>query len=120
MRVKAKFAEKDFRKQVTTLAKALGWRVALASIPQGFTRGFPDLILVHPQLRRIVFVELKVNAKLTDEQAQWLCVLQQAGGECYVWTPQDWDMIVHVLRGERQENEVPLPSNKPDSGIQEV
>lgn len=86
MRIKSKFNEKDFRRGVLKLARTLGWCYAYSKIGLGFTTGFPDLILVHPVQKRVVFAELKVNARLTPEQEHWLQVLREAGCEAYVWT----------------------------------
>ena len=61
--------------------------------------GFPDCTLVKGG--RVLFVELKrVGGKLTADQERWLAALREAGAETYLWTPDDWPEIIHVLTGK--------------------
>jgi hypothetical protein len=47
----------------------------------------------------VIFVELKrVGNKLSTEQQEWMDWLEQAGQECYVWTIDDMEQAVEVLR----------------------
>ena len=59
--------------------------------------GWPDLALVRPP--RFIAAELKSDrGQLTDDQAQWLDLLDAcAGVEAYVWRPADWDRVVEAL-----------------------
>lgn len=77
-------------------------------------KGWPDLTLVRPRDRRLIFAELKSDvAKPTPEQDTVLGILREleTGGEpsilatgrgpqieVYVWRPRDLDDIARILR----------------------
>ncbi len=104
--------ESDLLATVIETAHAYGWRVhhtydsrinPRARRRTGRERyidpGFPDLVMVHPGQRRLVFVELKAEAgRLRPEQVDWLDALEDCGVECRVWRPSDMDEIMEVLR----------------------
>ena len=104
--------EAQFEQAVVELAHTLGWRVAAFrparraddrwETPCKYdAKGCPDLTLVRD---RVVFAELKSHrGRVGSDQAEWLAVLEGAGGEVYVWRPDDWDLIERVLmsRGRR-------------------
>lgn len=98
--------EKDWQRDVISLARTLGWRVAhfrAVKTPTGYRTpvqgdgaGFPDLCLVRD---RIVFAELKnERGRVSPEQQQWIAALEQAGVEAYVWRPGDLDQVLAVLQ----------------------
>jgi hypothetical protein len=102
-------SERTFMEQVTQLAElrgfswchwrpartAHGWRTA-GSGP--LSKGHPDLLLVRPRDRRLIYAELKsATGKLDADQREVLDVLRQVG-ECHVWRPQDWPLIEATLR----------------------
>lgn len=79
-------------------------------------RGFPDLVLVHSDLGRVIFAELKnARGKVEPNQAEWLQALQEVRSmnhtayqdvgiipdlpEVYLWRPADQDQILQVLMG---------------------
>lgn len=69
-----------------------GWRTAV----QGDT-GFPDLVLTNGIIT--VFAELKSSlGDLSAEQYEWLYNLQMSGAMAFLWTPEDWDEILEVLK----------------------
>lgn len=77
-----------------------GWRTPVSA--DG--KGFPDLVLVHPGKRRLIFAEMKgKRGKTTPEQAVWLQCLDTVAAatpvvEVHLWTPIDWpDRIMEVL-----------------------
>ena len=83
-----------------------GWRTAGTG---SMAAGWPDLVLVRPRDRRLIFAELKADgAKPTPEQERVLEVLeslafpilaeQVAQIEVYLWRPSDWPIIEQVLR----------------------
>jgi hypothetical protein len=98
--------------QVIDLAHALGWTVAHfrpAMTEKGWRtaigadgKGYPDLTLVHPIQRRVIWAELKTGSgRPSPEQKQWLELLQQAGQEAYLWRETQYDEVEAILRGER-------------------
>ncbi len=102
--------EAEFQAAVMELAQVCGWlrahfrpaqnlrgqwRTAVA----GDGKGFPDLVLVHPD-RGVVFAELKSErGRTTPEQDRWLEVLAEAGARVHLWRPDDWDDIEALLTG---------------------
>jgi hypothetical protein len=98
--------EAAWQSQFIELAHLFGWRVAhfrpaktsrgWRTPVQGDGKGWPDNVCVR---ERVIFVELKrVGGKLSPEQQEWMDWLQQAGQECYVWTIDDMEQAVEVLR----------------------
>jgi hypothetical protein len=114
-------SEKEFQAMVVELGRAL----AFTSIYHTFDSrrsafGFPDLVLVSPARRRIVYLELKgERGKLTLEQAVWLRELSAAGAEAHAVWPRDWDAVARGLSsgdwGELQGP--PLGRKKPPQGV---
>ena len=93
-------SEDHLKACIVTLAELHGWMVYtirrsdLARV-QGRRRtgiGFPDLVLVHPTLRRVQVVELKsASGVLTKAQGRWLAALHDAQSlEVAVWRPAQW------------------------------
>lgn len=97
-------SEREFQDQVVRLAKLLGWKVA--HFRQGRTArgwrtpmtgdvGWPDLVLARNGT--VLFRELKVNARPTEAQRDWLTALAAGGLDAAVWTADDWPEIERVL-----------------------
>lgn len=77
--------EAEFMALFVEIADAKGWRRYHTRDSRGSNPGFPDLVLVSPAQRRVVFVELKAfGGKATDEQRSWLASLDVAGAEAYL------------------------------------
>jgi len=104
-------SEDAFLRQVVGLAARTGWltfHVRAARTSRGWRspvsgsgKGFPDLVLVHPQRGRTLFVELKSRTgRLRAEQTVWLAALRIAGQDVRVWRPADWPQIEALLKGE--------------------
>ena len=92
-------SEKAFREQVRALANVLGWSVYFTWCAVHSPAGFPDLVLAR---ERIIFGELKSEkGKPTAAQMMWLERLSDAGGECYLWRPSDFDNIKDILQRKR-------------------
>lgn len=99
--------EKDFSDRVVALARLTGWSVlhihplyggkGRPITPAGADgKGYVDLTLFR---ERVVFAELKVGSnKQTPEQVDWERRIRAAGGEYYLWKPDDWDEIQAVLK----------------------
>lgn len=91
--------EKDWQRDVRKLADTLGYRRAYHTFDSRRSdTGFPDLVLVSPQRRRIVYLELKrEQGKLTARQAGWIRDLHHAGAEVYVARPRHLQALTSVL-----------------------
>lgn len=114
--------ELQLQRQLVQLAEMLGWE-HMAVRPmmtknQGYrtgtigtmAKGWPDLVLVRPRDRRLLFVELKGSKrdKLRPEQERVIgeVLLPLAGDHpaaltrigVHVWRPEDWPEIEKVLR----------------------
>jgi hypothetical protein len=110
-------SESAFRKQVIDLGRLLGWRIA-AIRPVRVQRrngetyfetpmeadgvGWPDLFMVHTySLWPPVALELKrIGGRPTPEQLAWIGDMNRAGIDARVVTPDDWNAIVSLLKGE--------------------
>ena len=100
--------EYDWQIRVVELAKLCGWRHAHFRplhttkgwrTPQSGDAGFPDLVLVHPAKKRVIFAELKVDSPVRPDQKEWLEALGSVQGvETYLWRPPDWDAVLDILR----------------------
>jgi len=108
--------EKDWQRDIISLARILGWKVAHfrpAQTSKGWRTavgadgaGFPDLVLVRD---RVVFVELKnEKGRMSLEQLRWQDALQAAGAEWYVWRPDDLDDAMRVLLERRPSRTVDI------------
>lgn len=101
--------ESEFKNAILDVAKWTGWLVHhdLPSTDQrGKWRthvqgdvGFPDLVLLHPRLGRLLVIELKAaKGRATPQQVEWLEGFSRAGIHAEVWKPGDWDRIVTLLK----------------------
>lgn len=83
-------SEKQLQSTVEQIATAYGWRWYHTYRSDRSPRGFPDLVMVHPSQRRVLWVELKsATGRLSKDQKAWLADLETAGEEAYVWRPAD-------------------------------
>ena len=93
--------ERDLREQVRDLTRLFGWKMYFSWTSIHSPRGFPDLVLAHPNKRRVIFAELKSEkGKLTAYQEEWLQVLRDCEQEVYVWRPGDIEDIADVLQAK--------------------
>lgn len=103
--------EAEFQRQVIALAHICGWRVAhfrAARTSSGWRTaveadgaGWPDLVLVHPRRRKVLYRELKSErGDLSAAQYEWLAALESAGQDAGVWRPGHWPLIEQTLTGE--------------------
>ncbi len=111
VRVRSKWGEAEFQKEVIALAKRCGYLAAhfrkvrvqrqngsvwWETPVQADGAGFPDLILAGNN--RIVAAELKVKKnRPTEKQDVWLEAFRNAGVSAFVWYPSMWDAIVKEL-----------------------
>jgi hypothetical protein len=107
--------EKLFQDQVARIARMHGWLVfhsAPFMVRPGVWRtsgkGFPDLVMVCPFGRGVVFAELKTEVgKLTEEQLDWGTAHVKSGGEYYVWRPADLQLIADRLSQRPKGQAIP-------------
>jgi len=91
--------ERDLREWVRDLCGLFGWKMYFSWTSIHSPRGFPDLVLVNPEQKRVIFAELKTEkGKLTPEQEEWLAALAACGQEVYVWRPGVIEGIAEILR----------------------
>lgn len=89
-------SEQAWMRQVIDAARLLGWTAYHTYDSRRSTQGFPDLVLVRD---RVIFAELKVaGGRVSHYQRRWLELLRRAGAETYIWYPDDWPKVEHVLR----------------------
>src|SRR5678816_2687074 len=91
--------EKDWQRQVRELAETLGYRRAYHTFDSRRSDvGFPDLVLVSAQRRRVIYLELKrEKGRVSDMQAGWIRDLHLAGAEVYVARPRHLQQLAYVL-----------------------
>jgi hypothetical protein len=117
--------EAEFTRQVLALARLRGWRSAhfrpgrtvrgWSTAVQGDGKGFPDLVLIHTGMRRLIVCELKVgNGRASPGQRAWLRDFAACGIPAYLWYPRDWTQIEAVLSGSAQDERHGKPA-APDS-----
>lgn len=97
------WTEKQFQSNVLAMAKALGWMVYHTFDSRRSAAGFPDLVLVHPGQRRVLFWELKTEkGRVAPAQKLWISALAAVGMEAKVMRPSDWvnGTIENELRGK--------------------
>ena len=95
--------EREWQDFIIELATWQGWLVYHTHDSRRSAAGFPDLVLVHPQKRRVIFAELKdAKRALTDDQNKWMQALtlvaeQATNVEAYVWRPHHVDDVKAIL-----------------------
>lgn len=105
----AKPKEADYQRTIVAAAQLAGWlvhaeRPAQTSHGRWLTNvqgrpGFPDLTLVHPARKLMLFVELKRKPnKPTDDQLAWLDGLRRCGVQsALLWVPDQLDAFLRFL-----------------------
>ena len=88
----AHVSEKEFMEQVIACARWNGFLVYHPFDSRRSESGYPDLTLVHPGRRVLIFSELKRHdGILTRPQEAWRDALTAFGADYRVWRPQDWE-----------------------------
>lgn len=86
-----KMSERQLQDQIIDLAERMGWKYYHVYDSRKSVAGFPDLVLVHPKQRRVLWRELKSETGTTTaEQKVWLATLEVVGEDVGLWRPRDW------------------------------
>lgn len=96
-------SEKQLQDQIIELAKRMGFISYHTHDSRRSAPGFPDLVLVHPKQRRVMWRELKSETGTpTPEQKVWISTLLLVGEDVDIWRPRDWvsGRIEKELRGQ--------------------
>ncbi|QDH85641.1 VRR-NUC domain-containing protein [Brevibacterium phage 4C] len=96
-------SERQLQDQIIELAKRMGLIVYHTHDSRRSEPGFPDIVLVHPKQRRVMWRELKSETgTTTPEQKVWISTLSLVGEDVDVWRPRDWvsGRIERELRGQ--------------------
>lgn len=96
-------SERQLQDQIIELAKRMGFISYHTHDSRRSAPGFPDLVLVHPKQRRVVWRELKSETGTpTPEQKVWISTLLLVGEDVDIWRPRDWvsGRIEKELRGQ--------------------
>ena len=95
-------SETQLQDQIIELSKRMGWMSYHTNDSRRSAPGFPDLVLLHPKQRRILWRELKSETGTpTPEQKAWISSLLLVGEDVDIWRPRDWasGRIEKELRG---------------------
>lgn len=95
-------SETQLQELIIALAERMGFIVYHTYDSRRSKKGFPDLVLVHPRQRRVIWRELKSEKGVTSaEQKVWISTLSLVGEDVDVWRPRDWvsGRIEKELRG---------------------
>lgn len=106
LRVSRSVSERDFQAQVIKLATTLGWRHYHTHDSRRSPAGFPDLVLVNPARRRVMYRELKAErGRVSTMQQDWLGMLSACGVDAGVWRPSDLmsGLILSELQGKGED-----------------
>lgn len=117
-------AEASFMAQIKQLARLNGWLYYHTGRSEGSDEGFFDVVMVHPRMRRIIFVEIKTEeGRLSRTQKEWreateviaitlATILVEVGKvdlnrietwpvAYFEWRPSDWPESERVLAWRR-------------------
>lgn len=88
--VAGQMREAALQTQVIALAKTLGYLVYHTHDSRRSHKGWPDLVLAHPDRNRFLIRELKSQRGYpTPEQREWLAALTALGIDAGIWRPID-------------------------------
>lgn len=98
-----RLTEEQFQQQIIDLARMAGWKAYHTRDSRRSVPGFPDLVLVNPRRRLLLFVECKTDdGRLSTEQKEWLSAIDEATTgnsrvRVQVWRPNMWDEVRDIL-----------------------
>lgn len=84
--------EETLQHHCLQLAGLLGWELTYHTLDsRGSGKGFPDLVLVHPEKKRVLWLELKAEGeRAKPEQVRWAEALTACGQEHHFVWPSDY------------------------------
>lgn len=84
--------EETLQSHLLRLASLLGWALTYHTLDsRGSGKGFPDLVLVHPGKKRVLWLELKAEGeKPKPDQIAWAEALVACGQEHHFVWPSDY------------------------------
>jgi len=90
--------ERLFQGRVQQALRVLGYQSYHTYDSRRSTKGFPDLIALHPGKRRVLAIEVKTETgKVTPEQNEWLNSFAKCGVETWLLRPgmfeEFWESI---------------------------
>lgn len=92
--VLAQQTEAEFQRQIVELAELRGWWWHHIPDSRRDNPGRPDLLLVHPEKRRVLFLEVKSErGRVTLAQSRMIEALDGGRTRAAVVRPSDWDVI---------------------------
>ena len=92
--------ERQWQAQVVDAALRFGFWTYHTHDSRRSTAGLPDLLLVHPVRRLIVWAELKTDkGRLSHAQADAIAILRDAGADVRIWRPSDADAVWAFIAG---------------------
>ena len=93
--------EAGFQTQIKKLTWRMGWKHYHTYDSRRSEKGYPDSTIIKGD--RLIFAELKsAKGRLSNHQREWInALINIQGVECYIWKPTDWQNIVRVLNGDR-------------------
>jgi hypothetical protein len=108
--------EAALQTRIIKAAQAAGWLVYHTHDSRRSQAGFPDLVLVHPDRKQVLYRELKTEkGRLRPEQQEWLLSLRAAGVDAEVWRPAQWfdGTIPNILTGRDPHEPLPFTDRTP-------
>jgi len=124
--------EKEFQATVIDLARTHGWIVGFTYDARKSEPGEPDLRMVHPVQRRVIFAELKTTkgrlttGRMNKAGSRWLpgqdewgdALASCPGVEYYLWRPDGLDgEIERILGGS---DDLLRGSSEPNNDVKPV
>ena len=90
--------EAELQRTIIDLATLFGWRHYHTFNSRRSDPGFPDLVLLHEDRGRLLFIEVKIESgKPTPAQLAWLDALARCDEEIYIVRPANLDEIQEIL-----------------------
>ena len=127
--------EKEFQATVIDLARTYGWIVGFTYDARKSEPGEPDLRMVHPVQRRVIFAELKTTkgrltkGRMNKAGSRWLpgqdewgdALASCPGVEYYLWRPDglngEIERILRYVIEWPHDDERPRPGTAPRPGV---